>query len=216
MAAPALAAAPEPPKVEPPTEVKATTALLHGFLDPLKAGPMATFETVNYEFVYLESGSECEGVGEVKTTQGMSLGAGKEEVSQAIKTLTANSEYTVCLHAEGTISKEAITSPPLTFKTALPPEKPTTTTPAEEIKGTTAKLEGTLNPLKAGEAGTYEFFVQESATECNREHFAPESPGTMTGAKAQAVSATPSNAWNRQGIHLLPARAQRRGGNRSR
>jgi hypothetical protein len=73
---------------------------------------------------------------------------------------------------------------------AAPPEIPLTIEPATEITATTAKLEGTLNPLKRGEEGTYEFAYEQSATECAAGLVAPEPPGgTMTGAEKQAVSA---------------------------
>jgi len=114
-------------------------------------------------------------------------GLAPEEFFETIAGLTANTEYAVCLVVE-TPGGDAETA--TTFKTPVTPEKPTTVSPAKEITATTAKLEGTLNPLKVGEAGTYEFYAQQSATECNREHFAPEPAGTMTGAKEQKVSAT--------------------------
>jgi hypothetical protein len=165
-AAPALAAAPEKPEALLPTEVKATTATLHGVLDPLKAG--GPFELNTYEFVYRQSPTECKGAGEVKTTEGLSLGGGKEEVSQGIAALTANTQYTVCLVAHNEAKTESATSSPVTFKTALPPEPPTTTSPATAITTTSATLQGVLNPGGGGEAGSYEFVYRLSATECQK------------------------------------------------
>jgi hypothetical protein len=187
----ALAAAPEAPKAEPPTEVKATTASLNGVLSPKAPGELGS----TYQFVYRASvEKECKGAGEVKTptNPGMSLGAEDEVLpAEPVTGLTANTEYAVCLVAENAAKTERTPSAAVTFKTALPPEKPTTTIPAKEIKGTTAKLEGTLNPVKAGEAGTYEFAYQQSATECAAGAVAPAPPGgTMTGAAKQAVAET--------------------------
>jgi len=186
-AAPALAA-PEAPKAEPPTEVKATTASLNGVLAPKAPGEAGSF----YKFIYKASKAKvCTG-GSETTPAGISLGAEDEVLpAEPVTGLTANTEYAVCLVAENAAQTERTTSTAISFKTAFPPEKPVTLSPAKEIKGTSAKLEGTLNPVKAGEAGTYEFVYQQSATECAAGALAPAPPGgTMTGAAKQAVSET--------------------------
>ncbi len=186
VAAPALAAAQEKPEALQPTEVKATTATLHGVLDPLKEG--GAFEFGTYEFVYRQSSTECEGAGEVKTTEGLSLGGGKEEVSQGVEGLTAGTQYTACLVAHNEAGTESATSLPVTFQTVLPPEAPETTSPAS-VTATSAVLEGVLNPVRAGEEGTYEFLYRVSSTECEGERASPtEPPGVMSGAAEQAVS----------------------------
>jgi len=190
MSTPALAAAPEKPEVsvEDTTAVVATPStevVLHGVLNPAATAPS---EAGTYRFLYKKSKTECTGESKAPASPGIALGIEHEEVSETLTGLAPDTEYTVCLSdrdGEG----ETLSSP-VTFKTASPPEKPVTISPAKEITATTAKLEGTLNPVKAGEAGTYEFTYQRSATECNREFGAPEPAGTMTGAKGQAVSAT--------------------------
>ncbi len=81
-------------------------------------------------------------------------------------------------------------SPAVTFKTALPPETPKTEA-ATLVTGTTATLNGVLNPVKAGEAGTYEFTYQPSKTkECAAGSIAPEPPsvGVALGDANEAVS----------------------------
>ena len=73
--APALAAAPETPNAEVPTEVTASGAFLHGVLNPGKEGEPGTFELDSYEFVYRPSTkNECKGAGEATTSAGLSLG----------------------------------------------------------------------------------------------------------------------------------------------
>jgi hypothetical protein len=188
-ATPALAA-PEPPKAEPPTELKSTSATLQGILSPKAPGELGAV----YQFVYrISTKKECKGAGELKGAEGLSLGVQAEPVNEPVSALKAATEYAACLVVHNAAKTEEATSPPVTFKTALPPEPPTTTSPAASIKGTTATLEGTLNPLKAGEAGTYEFAYQQSATECASGAVAPEPPGTMTGAAKQAVSVPVTN-----------------------
>src|ERR1700689_3009876 len=117
----ALAAAPEAPEGSSPSEVKATSGLLHGVLDPGKEG--SGFELGSYDFVYRKSGVACTGTGEVKTPEGLSLGNGKEEVAQEVTGLETNTQYTVCVVATNE-AHESTVSAPVTFTTALPPETP--------------------------------------------------------------------------------------------
>jgi len=187
-AAPALAA-PEKPEVsvEDTTSAVGTPSIearLHGVLNPNTAGEEGT-----YQFLYKASKTgACEGGEVAPVSPGMSFGFEREEYYETITGLTAGTEYAVCLRVENNTKTESARSAPFTFTTATPPEKPVTKSPAASITATTATLEGTLDPLKAGEAGTYEFTYQRSSSECNREFGAPEPAGTMTGAKEQAVS----------------------------
>jgi hypothetical protein len=187
-AAPALAAAPEAPTLAVEEPVRATEAIVHGVLNPGKTGEPGTYEMGTYQFLYKASKTKaCEGESVAPVPPGMSLGGGKEEVSEALPALTANTEYAVCLEVETADGKTV--SAPVTFKTAILPEKPTTTSPAQSITATTATLEGVLNPVKAGEAGSYEFLYRVSPSECEGEGAAPSEPsGVMTGAAKQAVS----------------------------
>jgi hypothetical protein len=188
-AAPALAAPPEAPEVTVETPVRAAEATVHGVLNPGKVGEPGTYEMETYEFLYKTSTTgACKG-GSVAPAApgGLSLGGGKEEVSEVLPALTADTEYAVCLEVEGAGGKTV--SAPTTFKTALPPEAPHTTSPAKSVAATTATLEGVLNPVKAREAGSYEFLYRVSPSECEGESAAPSEPsGTMTGAAKQAVS----------------------------
>jgi hypothetical protein len=67
---------------------------------------------------------------------------------------------------------------------AAPPEAPELT--VESVTAPTATLHGVLNPLKAGEAGTYEFLYRASATECEG---GEASGGSALGGRGEAVKA---------------------------
>lgn len=185
--APALAAAPETPEVQPPVAVRATTAVLLGVLDPGKEG--AGFEGGTYEFVYRQSASECKGAGEVRSPEGLALGVGKQEVSQSVEGLTAGTTYSVCLVEHNETKTEAAMSAEVTFTTAIPPETPLTLA-AQAVTGTTAKLEGVLNPKHEGNAGTYEFVYQALTGSCvgNQEQRTPEPPAAAAGHSPEAVA----------------------------
>jgi hypothetical protein len=189
--APSLAAGPEKPEltVEDTTVAVATPsreALLHGVLNPKAAGEAGT-----YQFLYKASKTGvCTGGGVAPASPGMSFGFEGEGYYETIAGLAPGTEYAVCLRVENNAKTESA-STLVTFTTAVEPEKPVTEAPKPvEITGTTAVLHGTLNPLAKGEEGTYEFYYQQSATECNPEHVAPEAAGTMTGSAGQAVSVT--------------------------
>jgi hypothetical protein len=185
----ALAAPPEKPEVLKPSSVRANVALLHGVLDPGQTG--GPFETGTYEFVYRESKTECEGAGAVRTSQGLSLGDGKEEVSQEITGLTANTRYTACLIAYDEARTAQAVSAPVTFRTAIPPETPETK-PASEIGVGSARLNAVLNPgsERKAEPGSYEFRYRQSATECQGEGEEKATTRTVAlGEKLEAVHA---------------------------
>jgi hypothetical protein len=161
MATPAFAAAPEAPEltVEDTTAAVATPSTeagLHGVLNPGLVGAPGTYELDEYQFLY-KAGSTCTGGSLVPTPPGMSLGEGHEALpAEILSGLSVNTEYTVCLIVRnGTGPGHESSSTPVTFKTALPPEKPDTTSPAKLITATTATLEGTLNPHATVKAGWY-------------------------------------------------------------
>jgi hypothetical protein len=115
----ALAAAPETPEVLAPSPLTASTATLRGVLNPGQAGAPGTFELDAYEFVYRPSTAEgpgCRGAGEV-VDPGLSVGEGKEKVSQAIEGLTPGTEYTVCLVVHNEAGEKEATSAPVAFTT---------------------------------------------------------------------------------------------------
>jgi hypothetical protein len=180
-AAPALAAAPETPELTVGSPVKASEATFLGILSPAASAPN---EGGTYKFLY-KAGGSCEGGSQ--TAGGLALGAAHEELpGEPVSGLTADTEYTVCL-SETNLASQTTLSAPVTFKTALPPETPVTTSPAQSITATTATFEGVLNPVKAGEAGNYEFLYRVSPTKCEGESATPA--GAATGALTEKVKA---------------------------
>jgi hypothetical protein len=176
-AASALASAPETPEALTPCAkacVKATEATVTGILNPSKeAEPGET-----YEFVYRPSAINCKGAGEVATLPGNSLGAEKEEVSTRLEGLTQGTEYAVCLVAHNAAA-EMSASAPIIFKTAIPPEVPISGE-AREITGSTATLNGVVNPAHA-DSVSYQFLYRISAAECQGGEATPtETGGTRT------------------------------------
>jgi hypothetical protein len=187
----ALAAAPEAPSAVTVESVTASSAMLRGVLNPGKEGTPGTYEVGTYEFLYKQSGTDCEGGASAPESPGISLGEGKEEVpspegSVEVTGLLPGREYTVCLLARSGIKGEATVGPAVTFKTATPPETPLTTQPATGVTATSATLHGVLNPGQEGEAGGYEFLYRVSATECQG---GEASGGNALGHEVEAVSA---------------------------
>jgi hypothetical protein len=176
----ATAVAPEPPTLSVET-VRATEATLHGVLDP---AAIALSEPGAYEFLYKKESPTC--TGESTTPPGAFAGNPGEPVEAKLEGLTPNTEYTVCLRAKNDAGDEALSTPPVTFKTALPPEAPETISPANPLTATTATLHGVLNPKAAGNPGTYEFLYKVSATECEG---GETSGGSAAGAMAEKVEA---------------------------
>ena len=166
----ALAAAPETPEVSVQLPASATSVTVHGVLDPGVEGAPGTYELGTYEFLYKQGKAGCEGEGKAPASPGISLGGGKEAVTEVLSGLTPNTEYTVCLLARTGVKGEDAVSLPATFRTALPPETPITTGPAGSITATSAKLEGMLNPGGKGEPGSYEFVYRQSTSECQHEN----------------------------------------------
>jgi hypothetical protein len=187
----ALAAAPEAPTLTVEEPVHATDAIVHGVLDPTKEGAPGTFEMGTYQFLYKASKTKaCEEGSVAPASPGISLGAGNETFSEVLSPLAVATEYAVCLEVETAGGKTVST--PVIFKTALPPEKPETISPAEEITATSATFEGVLNPKKAGEAGNYEFLYRISPTECEGESATANKPAAGdVGEKVKAKGVGP-------------------------
>ncbi len=127
----ALAAAPpEVPEMrapEPVTDVTATTAVLHGVLDPQAASPEAHVE---YEFFYHNSefGFACDeeggySSGRAPQPPGVASGAKGESVQATLSGLVPDREYAVCLGARNTGAAFELSelSAPVKFKTAAVP-----------------------------------------------------------------------------------------------
>jgi hypothetical protein len=164
-AVPALAAAPETPSPVTVESVKASEATFRGVLNPTKEGGPGTYELGTYEFLYRKSPTECKGQGKAPEPAGISLGGGMEGVSAVAGALEPGTEYSVCLLVRNGTKGEAAVGAIEHFTTAIPPETPETLE-AQNVTGSTAKLEGVLNPHTKGEPGTYTFLYRPNPTEC--------------------------------------------------
>ncbi len=178
-AAPALAAAPEPPEVsiEPIKDpVHSTTATFLGVLNPNAAG-----EPGSYKFLYKASTTkEC--TGGATTTEGLSFGEKKEELQpEHVSGLSANTEYAVCL-----LDKDAggeTLSPVVTFTTVPTPF----TDAASAVTTTTATLHGhfTLNGTVASQ---YSFEYNAGATCTGGSPPSVEEAGTGATTVSESVA----------------------------
>ena len=185
-------AAPETPEVSVESPASATSVTVHGVLDPGKGGSPGTYELGRYEFLYSKTSNKtgCKGEGKAPSSPGISLGAGKESVSESLSGLEPSTEYAVCLVFHNELEEEAISSemPFTTTALPLPLETPITTSPAAAITSSSATLTGVLNPSKTGEAGSYEFLYRALASECQGEG-EEKSGGSALGNAKEDVSA---------------------------
>ena len=187
--APALAAAPEAPELTveahvPSPPSPSTEAVLHGVLNPSAEGVAGT-----YQFLYKASKTQsCEGESHAPASPGLSFGGDYEELpAETISGLKPDTEYAVCLLAETTPMEKTL-SAPVTFTTALEPEKPETLTPAKSVTATTAILEGVLNPKAAVKAGWYFAYSTEAA--CTDASTSAQEPEVVVKAKTVSIELT--------------------------
>jgi hypothetical protein len=149
----ALAGAPEAPEATVQTPVSATTATLDGVLNPNGVGGPGTYELGTYEFLYKASGTECQGEGTAPASPGISLGEGKEKISEVLTDLAPDTEYTVCLLVRNEAG-EATVGPAVTFTTAVAAPAIASESVAN-VEATAATLEAQVDP--DGIATTYRF-----------------------------------------------------------
>ena len=145
-AVPAFAVAPETPEVSVEALVPPTTAVVHGVLNPGVEGGPGTYELGTYEFLYKQGKTGCVGEDKAPASPGISLGGGKEAVSETLQGLSPDTEYSVCLLVRDGIKGEQAVSTPATFTTSPLPEAPVTRGPVGAVTATTAAFEGELNP----------------------------------------------------------------------
>src|ERR1700728_1593035 len=145
-AVPAFAVAPETPEVSVEALVPPTTAVVHGVLNPGVEGAPGTYELGTYEFLYKRGKAGCEGEGKAPASPGISLGGGKESVTETLQGLSPDTEYSVCLLIRNGIKGEQSVSDQATFTTSSSLEVPVTREPASAVTATTATFEGELNP----------------------------------------------------------------------
>ena len=145
-------AAPEAPVARQATVVTATSAVLHGELNPLAAG-----EVGHYDFLYEPSASECAAGLTAPVSPAIAHGAEKEAVEVSVTGLEPNREYAFCVVATNEASEPA-TSVPNTFKTAAvkPVIKPGSAHP-EDVTAFGARLEATINPENEATTCVFEY-----------------------------------------------------------
>jgi hypothetical protein len=176
--APALAAGPpESPLTTVPAEVKGSTAVLEGVVNPLKIA------TTSWFFEY-RAGAVCTGTGGSTTPVEGPEETEARPVEVRVEGLTQDTKYTVCLVAENEAGEKTVGAPE-TFTTITP--EPPAGLEAKPVAARTATLNGVLNPDHAGEGGTYEFVYKQSEGECTGEEKVVS--GTATGAKSEPVTA---------------------------
>jgi hypothetical protein len=195
-AVPALASKPETPEVSQVIEINSSSAIVRGVLNPDATTPR---EAGTYQFVYRPSTtSECQGAGEARTpeTPGLTMGLEREETPYEFigssTPLTSNTEYALCLIVTELGKTEPVISAAVSFKTLILPETPTTLA-ATAISGTSATLNGVLNPNKhSSQSERYQFFYRKGTIECQGPGAieAPAEAAPATGEQAQHVSLT--------------------------
>ncbi len=161
---PALAAAPETPEVSVEALAPPTTAVVHGVLNPGVEGAPGTYEVGTYEFLYKQGNTGCVGEGKAPASPGISLGAGKEAVSETLQGLSPDTEYMVCLLVRNGIKGEHAVSTPATFTTSSLLEAPMTTEPATAVTATSAMFEGELSPGGTVGGLSYQFDYNTNGT----------------------------------------------------
>jgi hypothetical protein len=142
--------APEAPATTAASEVKGTTALLPGRVNPVKAA------TVGYHFAY-NTGSSCEN-GPTTTPGAVTEAEGANvAVSTEAKGLSPRTEYTFCLVATNPFGV-AFGLPQTFTTTAAQPVIETESSP--EVTIATAKIEATINPSGAETTCEVEYGVK--------------------------------------------------------
>ena len=184
-AVPAFAVAPETPEVSVEALVPPTTAVVHGVLNPGVEGAPGTYELGTYEFLYKQGKAGCEGESKAPASPGLSLGAGKEAVSETLSGLSPDTEYTLCLLVRNGIKGEQAISGPVTFKTSASLEAPVLRELASGVTATTATFEGELNPGGATGRLSYQLDYNTNGTCAGGESTAPVE---VTEAKQFQVS----------------------------
>jgi hypothetical protein len=119
------------------------------------------------------SGSEIEGVGWIPTGVGSILKGWKQDTTYRYRVVAKN--------AAGTVEGEE-----KQFTTGTPeyPEAEAATA----LTGSSAQLNGVLNPMHVGEAGTYEFIYRQSLFTCLGEGEGTSAEGKSLGKEKEAVS----------------------------
>ena len=154
--APALAAPPEAPETKAASGVTATTATLHGVLNPEAPGEAGT-----YEFLYRQSSSASECEGEFVTPTTGALGGEAEAAHAEVTGLQPSTHYTFCVLARNEAGETALGSPETLTTGAAPPAADGES--FSGVKATEATLEAQINPNNEKTTYTFEYSTEEKA-----------------------------------------------------
>jgi phosphodiesterase/alkaline phosphatase D-like protein len=162
-AAPALAAAPETPETKPATGETATTAVLHGVLNPLALTPP---EPGSYQFDYaLAETGGCTGGGVAPVSPALALGTVAEAKQVTVTGLEPNREYLFCVvaYSLGGGIDEPASGAAVAFKTLV--AKPSIVLGSENASGATstgATLEAQVDANNESTTYVFEYSTTES------------------------------------------------------
>ncbi len=146
---------PETPDAAAPAPLTATTATLHGVLNPAANG-----EAGSYEFAYSQSESECTGGKTAPEPAGGAQGNANEAVQAPITGLQPGVAYSVCLIAHNSAGETAQSSP-VTFTTPI--AQPTIVSEsASSVETTQATLEAQIAPDGASTSYHFEYGPTET------------------------------------------------------
>jgi hypothetical protein len=149
-------AAPEAPEVSVEQPVHATTAVVHGVLNPLASAPG---EAGSYEFLYRE-GAGCEGGSAAPVPAGLAFGLEHEEVSETLSGLLPNATYSVCLLVRSEAGEEAV-GPVVSFTTlAVAPSLDAAS--AGNLTSSSADLTAQIDPNGADTSYRFEYGTSSS------------------------------------------------------
>jgi WD40-like Beta Propeller Repeat len=138
----ALAAPPELPETKSATAVTATTASVHGMLDPKAA---STELIVEYGFFYAAHGAVCTEGSFAPESPGMAPGNEGEKVELGLTRLQPNAQYKLCVAVRNPGEEGWTVGNAVGFST--PPAAPSIeSVGASDVRTGEAHLEGVINP----------------------------------------------------------------------
>ena len=146
-------------------------------------------------------------MGRAETTPGLVL-TDEQEVSEHVEGLKPDWKYTVCLIVE---NAEGHGEASAHFETALEPEKPVTEAATANTTGTTATLNGELNPKAIVAAKDGYYFTYGSGGTC--EGFATTPGAEPRARKFEVYDAVKELEGSTEFRHVLRGRDQRGGRN---
>jgi hypothetical protein len=171
VAAPVLAATPGAPETKPATVVTATTATVHGVLDPKAASSELVVE---YIFFYAPGSAACTEGSVAPESPGMATGKEAEAVEQDLTGLQPNAQYAVCLATRNPGEEGWAVGNAVHF-TTLPaaPEVVAETESAGPVLATEAMLNAQVNPNNEKTKYFFEYSTNPALTGATKLEGAP-------------------------------------------